>query len=181
MHLEYFQNLSIIILEGNFSFDFTCNVFNQQKNIKFLRICGLRNKIVQKVMSIILEQLSEHKFLNCSFGFRRERFYHDALNYISQKAPRSLWAIEGSISKRFYRLNYKRLVNLITKKYVSQQVFIDLIHKMLYTKGVFTNNLFISHKIIYLQKSLAIGFTLYNIYLHELDLFIVENNIFTKS
>jgi len=179
MHLEYFQNLSIIILKGNFSFDFTCNVSNQQKNIKFLRMCGLRNKIVQKVMSIILEQLSEHKFLNCSFGFRRERFYHDALNYISQKAPRSLWAIEGSISKCFYRLNYKRLVNLITKKYVSQQVFIDLIHKMLYTKGVFTNNLFISYKIIYLQKSLAIDFTLYNIYLHELDLFIVENNIFT--
>jgi hypothetical protein len=178
--LDYFQNLSISIFWGNFNFGFTCNVLKLQGNIKFLRIAGLRNKIVQKGMSVILEQVSEHKFLNCNFGFRRERFSHDALIYISQNVSPGLWAIEGCIPKCFNRLNYKRLVNLISKNYVSQQVFIDLIYKVLKIELVFIKSRFKKHKTLYIQQSSAVSFILYNIYLHELDAFIVESNLFSK-
>jgi len=176
--LEYFQNLSLCIIWGNFNFGFTCNFSKLQRNIKLLRIAGLRNKIVQKGMSVILEQVSEHQFLHCSFGFRRARFSHDALIYISQKVSSRFWAIKGNIS--FIQLNHKRLVNLIIKNYASQQIFIDLIYKMLKTELIFINSLFMRHKKKDKPQSSTVNFILYNIYLHELDVFIVKNNVFTQ-
>jgi len=38
-------------------------------------------------MAVILEQLSEHKFYECNFGFRRGKSTHDALAYIKKKVP----------------------------------------------------------------------------------------------
>lgn len=112
-------------------------------NLEFFHKLSI-DKIVQKGMAVILEELSEHWFLDCSFGFRRGRSCHDAIMYIKRKVPSGMWVIEGDISKCFDRFNHKRIVSLIRKKYVSHQVFIDLLYKALKTKIISINSSFIN-------------------------------------
>lgn len=178
INLDYFQNLAISIIWGNFNFKY--NISLTQKNIRVLRVAGLQNKIVQKGMSIILEQVSEHKFLNCSFGFRRERSAHDALIYLSQNIIPGFWAIEGNIYKWFNRLNSKKITNLIKRKYVSQQVFIDLISKVLKTELVFISRFYFRQINLSIPQNSTVSFILHNIYFHELDIFMIKSTIFTK-
>jgi retron-type reverse transcriptase len=135
-------------------------------------ITDYRDKIVQKGITLILEQLTEHRFLESSFGFPHGRSAHDALYYIRKKIHSGMWAIEGDISKCFDRFNHKRIVSVIRKKYVTLQVFTDLLYKALKSNIVVLNHSLI-HKTSTTESSL-LNSLLYNIYLHELDLFITE-------
>jgi retron-type reverse transcriptase len=143
-----------------------------------LGIADSRDKIVQKGMAVILEELSEHRFDDCSFGLRRGRSCHDALASIKKKVPSGMWAIEGDISKCFDRFNHKRLVSLIKSKYVRQQVFIDLLYKALRAKIISINSSFINK--IGTPQGSVVSPILFNIYLNELDFFINRGELMGK-
>ena len=129
-------------------------------------------------MAVILDVLSEHRFDECSFGSRRGRSAHDALVFIKKKVPSGVWAIEGEINKCFKGFDHKKLVFLIKKKYVSEQVFVDLLYKVLKVKIIRINN-FSINKIGILQSS-VVSPILSNIYLHELDLFINQGELMSR-
>merc|ERR1712060_384693 len=103
---------------------------------------------------------------------------HDALDYIKKKVPFGMWAIEGDISKCFDSFNHKRLVSVVKKKYVSEQVFVDLLYKALESKIISINSSFVN-KIGTLQ-SFVVSPILSNIYLHEFDCFINESEVMKK-
>jgi len=178
--LEFFHKLSIKIPRGEFNFGpiRKVNIPKPQGGVRPLGIADSRDKIVQKGMAVILEELSEHRFLDCSFGFRKGRSCHDAIAYIKRKVPSGMWAIEGDISKCFDRFNHKRIVSLIRKKYVSHQVFIDLLYKALKTRIISINNSFINK--IGTSQGSVVSPILCNIYLHELDVFINKSERFGK-
>ena len=173
----FFDNLAKIIINGSFKFGpiRRVNIPKPQGGTRPLGIADSRDKIVQKGIAVILEKVAEHRFLDCSFGFRRGRSCHMALDFIRKKVPSGLWAIEGDISKCFDRFNHKRLAFLVRKKYVSQQVFIDLIHKALKAKIISINSSFLLK--IGTPQGSVVSPILCNIYLHELDEFIVESAI----
>jgi len=81
INLEFFHKLSINIPKGRFNFGpiRKVDIPKPQGGVRPLGIADSRDKIVQKGMAVILEELSEHRFLNCSFGFRRGRSCHDAI------------------------------------------------------------------------------------------------------
>jgi group II intron reverse transcriptase/maturase len=170
--LEFFEKLSVIVPRGSFRFGpiRRVGIPKSQGGTRFLGIADSRDKIVQKGLAVILEELSEHRFHECSFGSRRNRSCHDALAYTKRKVPSGMWAIEGDINKCFDSFNHKRLVSLIRKKYVSQQVFIDLIYKALKAKIISINSSFINK--IGTPQGSVVSPILSNIYLHELDIFI---------
>ena len=174
--LEFFQKLSTSILRGSFRFGpiRRVGIPKPQGGIRPLEIADPRDKIVQKGLAVILEQVSEHRFLECSHGFRRGKSCQTALAYVSKKVPSGLWAIEGDISKCFDRFNHKRLASLVRKKYVSQQVFIDLIHKALKAKIISINSLFVQK--VGTHQGSVVSPILCNIYLHELDKFVMESS-----
>lgn len=58
-------------------------------------------------MAVILEQLCEYRFHECSFGSCRGKSTHDALTYIEKKVSSGMWAIEGDLSKCFVSFNHK--------------------------------------------------------------------------
>ena len=178
--LDFFNKLSINIPKGNFKFGpiRKAAIPKPQGGLRPLGIADSRDKIVQKGLAVILEELSEHRFLDCSFGFRRGRSYHDAIAFVKRKVPSGMWAIEGDISKCFDRFNHKRLVSLIRKKYVSHQVFIDLLYKALKTKIISINSSFINK--LGTPQGSVVSPILCNIYLHELDIFINENVTLNK-
>lgn len=178
--LEFFHKLSINIPRGNFNFGpiRKVEIPKPQGGLRPLGIADSRDKIVQKGIAVILEELSEHRFLDCSFGFRRGRSCHDAIAYVKRKVPSGNWAMKGDISKCFDRFNHKRLVYLIRKKYVSHQVFIDLIYKALKTKIISISSSFINK--IGTPQGSVVSPILCNIYLHELDIFINESETLDK-
>ena len=179
-NLEFFYNLSINIPKGNFRFDSIRKVdlFKPQSDFKFFGIADYRDKIVQKGIAIILEELSEHRFFNCSFGFRRGRSCHDAITFVKRKVPSGMWSIKADIRKSFDQFNHKRLVSLIRKKYVSHQVFIDLIYKALKTRIISINSSFLNNQGN--SQGYIVSPILCNIYLHELDIFINESVMLNK-
>lgn len=176
--LEFFNNLSMNISRGKFNFGSIMNINTSKLSKRSFGISDYRNEIVQKGIAIILQELSEHRFLDSNFGFRKGKSCHDAIKYIKKKVPSGMWAIEGDISKCFDRFNNKRIVSLICKKYVSHQIFIDLLYKALKTKIILINSSSINK--LDTIKGCVVNRVLFSIYLHELDVFIDKSEILDK-
>jgi group II intron reverse transcriptase/maturase len=180
IELDYFTILAKNIQTGRFRFGPTrkTEITKPGGGSRSLGIADSRDKIVQKGMAIIFEQVADHRFYDSSFGSRRGKSAHDAMSYIRKKVPSGMWAIEGDISKCFDNFDHKRLVSLVRKKYISLQILIDLLYKALKIKIISING---SHmnKIGTPQGS-VVSPILSNIYLHELDVFIHENSSLTK-
>lgn len=92
--------------------------------IRKLGVPSSRDKVIQKVIAMALEEIYEPKFLNSSHGFRPKRGTHSALkSVISWNGTK--WFIEGDISKCFDTLDHHILEQLL-KKEISSKSFIDL-------------------------------------------------------
>ena len=176
--LDFFQKLSNLFSKGRFQFGFTRKVSRVKWQSRTSSLRDFKNKIVQKGMAVILDVLSEHRFDECSFGSRRGRSAHDALVFIKKKVPSGVWAIKGEINKCFKGFDHKRLVFLIKKKYVSEEVFVDLLYKALKLKIIRINNSSINK--IGILQSFVVSPILSNIYLHELDLFINQGGLMSR-
>lgn len=95
-----------------------------------ISILCLRDKIVQQAVVLILEIIYEEDFLGFSYGFRKGRCQHDALDALSVGIYRKKinWVLDLDISKFFdqvdhdwlikflqHRIQDKRIIRLITK------------------------------------------------------------------
>ena len=178
--LEYFNLLAKKIKSGRFLFGPTRKtiIIKPGEGGRPLGIADSRDKIVQKGMAVILEQVADHRFSNASFGFRKGKSAHDAISYIRSKVPSGMWAIDGDISKCFDNFDHKRLVSLIRKKYVDHQIFSDLLYKALKVKIISVEGSFINK--IGTPQGSVVSPILSNIYLHELDLFVLESDFLSK-
>ena len=130
-----------------------------------------RDQIVQKGIQMILEQVAGYKFLECSYSFRQS--CHHAIKDIKLGCHNAVWAIEVDIHKCFDSFDHKRLVSLIRSNYISLQMFLDLLYKALRVKyitlsGPVTNRMGT-------PASSLVSPLLCNIYLHELDQFVMAS------
>lgn len=177
-HFAFFQNLSLSFVTGNFCFGPTraASVCKRNGSSSPLKLTDLKNKIVQQGLAIILEELSRHLFVNNSFGLQKNRSAKDALAFVKKQIYFVRWAIEGNVSQCFDRFKHKRLVSLIKKKYVSDQVFIDLLFKALKMKIIDINS-FLSNRD---AQTSILNPILFNIFLHEFDAFITKGDVIPK-
>ena len=95
-----------------------------------LGIQGPEEKIVQAVVALILEAIYEPRFFDSSYGFRRGRGPHDALDKIDQTYDGMIYAIEGDIKSMFDSVNHHTLINLLEQR-ICDPRFIRLIWKLL--------------------------------------------------
>jgi RNA-directed DNA polymerase len=144
-----------------------------------LGIPGIRDRIVQEALRMILEPIWEADFSERSYGFRPNRSTYDAISYISNRLSdyrgwTYQWVIEGDIASYFDTIPHRRLIKGI-KKRVADRDIRNLIWKFLRAgvmeKGHYSDTLTGTPQGGILSPLLA------NIYLHELDKYMESNHL----
>lgn len=112
----------------------------------------------------------EPVFLNCSHGFRPNRSCHTALAQAKQEFSGARWFIEGDIKGCFDHIDHTVLVGLVNRK-IKDARLIKLLHKFL--KAGYMEDW--RYHITYsgTPQGGIISPILANIYLHELDKFVM--------
>jgi group II intron reverse transcriptase/maturase len=100
-----------------------------------LGIPGIRDRIVQEALRMILEPIWEADFSQRSYGFRPNRSTYDAIAYLSNRLSGNgmssyQWVIEGDITSYFDTIPHRRLIKGI-KKRVADRNIRDLLWKFL--------------------------------------------------
>lgn len=137
-----------------------------------LGIPNFSEKLVQEAVRLILEAIYEPVFEknDTNFGFRAEKSCHDAINSISIKAKAPSFAIEGDIKGAFDNVNHDKLMDILFKR-IKDLRFLNLIYQGL-KSGLINEGVF-EHTIIGTPQGGIASPILFNIYLNELDEFVL--------
>jgi len=136
-----------------------------------LGIPTFTDKLVQEVLRMVLEAVYEPLFLKCSHGFRPKRSCHTALSSIKKEFGGARWFVEGDIKGCFDNIDHPKLIELISKK-VKDARIIQLIYKFL--KAGYLENWQYHKTYSGAPQGGILSPLLSNIYLHELDKFVMH-------
>ena len=145
-----------------------------------LGIPSYQDKIVEGVMSDILNEIYEPIFLDCSYGFRANRDCHQAINALDKIIMKKNinWIVEADIKGFFNNVNHEWLVKFL-EHIIKDKNFIRYIKRFL-KAGIIEDNQYYETETGTPQGGL-ISPILANVYLHYvLDLWF-ELYIKTKS
>ena len=136
-----------------------------------LGIPGIRDRIVQEALRMILEPIWEADFSQRSYGFRPNRSTYDAMTYIGKRLASNggetyQWVIEGDIASYFDTIPHRRL-NKAVKERVADKNIRDLLWKFL-RAGVMYRDDF-QETLTGTPQGGIVSPLLANIYLHQLD------------
>lgn len=102
------------------------------KETRPIGIPTVEDKVLQRAVVMVLEQIYEQDFLDCSYGFRPGRSAHQALDTLWQRlmGMGGGWVVEVDIRKFFDTLDHARLREFLQRR-VSDGVLLRLIGKWL--------------------------------------------------
>lgn len=173
----WLQNISTKIKQGKFLFSPGRKKYIPKPGTADKRPLGIaspKEKIVQKAILLVLESIFEPSFLRNSHGFRPNRGNHTALKMVKSEFHGVPWIIEGDISKCFDEIDHSILLGLLSKR-ISCDKTLTLIKRGL-KAGFIDLGIFTRTKLGTPQGSI-LSPILCNIYLHELDLFLLQLKI----
>ena len=144
---------------------------NNRKKLRPLGIPTFNDKLVQEVLRMILEAVYEPIFLDVSHGFRPKRSCHTALKQLRREFNGTRWFVEGDIKGCFDNINHAVLVGLLSNKIKDARIT-KLIYKFL--KAGYLENWQYHKTYSGTPQGGIISPLLANIYLHELDKFVMK-------
>lgn len=183
-----FKNLSQLqhaVLSGSFQWGTTRRVWipkpllvNTQRPLFLVPV--FQDRLVQEVLRLILEAIFGPEMYPCSHGFRPGHGQHSSVRYIRAWFPSVVWYVEGDIQACFDTIDHDVLMKLIRRR-IKDKKFTNLIQTGL-TSNVLLNGSITQFKTGTPQGS-VLSPTLCNIYLHELDKFMLrlQNRINTPQ
>jgi len=180
MTLEKLRNLALQIKNQNFRFTNIRRKFiekpkrlkpGEQKKFRPLGIPNFTDRIVQEGIRIILESIYEPIFQEneSNYGFRPKRGAHHCIQKLKVYGTGSKFAIEGDIEGAYDNVNHEILKSLLEKQ-ISDKKFINLIY-LGFKAGILENNK-VSNSITGVPQGGLASPILFNIYMHEFDMFI---------
>lgn len=120
---------------------------------------------------MILEAIYEPLFLDCSHGFRPKRSCHTALDKLKYQFGGVRWFVEGDIKGCFDNINHDALVGFIGSK-VKDARIVKLVYKFL--KAGYLEDWDYHKTYSGTPQGGILSPLLANIYLHELDKFVMQ-------
>ena len=144
---------------------------NNRKKLRPLGIPTFTDKLVQEVLRMILEAVYEPIFLDVSHGFRPKRSCHTAIKQLRREFNGTRWFVEGDIKGCFDNINHAVLVGLLNNKIKDARIT-KLIYKFL--KAGYLENWQYHKTYSGTPQGGIISPLLANIYLHELDKFVMK-------
>lgn len=142
-----------------------------RKKLRPLGIPTFTDKLVQEALRMILEAVYEPVFLNVSHGFRPKRSCHTALKQLRREFNGTRWFVEGDIRGCFDNIDHAVLVGLLNHKIKDARIT-KLIYKFL--KAGYLENWQYHKTYSGTPQGGIISPLLANIYLHELDKFVMK-------
>lgn len=136
-----------------------------------LGIPSANDKLVQEVVRMLLESIYEPTFSKFSHGFRPGRSCHTALAQIQHNFTGVKWFIEGDIKAYFDTIDHHVLVNILRRR-ITDEDFLALIWKFL--KAGYLDQWQLHGTYSGAPQGSGLSPVLANLYLHELDQFMVE-------
>lgn len=144
---------------------------NNRKKLRPLGIPTFTDKLVQEVLRMILGAVYEPIFLDVSHGFRPKRSCHTALKQLRREFNGTRWLVEGDIKGCFDNINHAVLVGLLNNKIKDARIT-KLIYKFL--KAGYLEDWQYHKTYSGTPQGGIISPLLANIYLHELDKFVMK-------
>lgn len=141
------------------------------KKTRPLGIPTFTDKLVQEALRMVLEAVYEPIFLNVSHGFRPKRGCHTALSMLKKYFNGSRWFVEGDIRGCFDNINHTVLIRLINEKIKDARI-IKLIYKFL--KAGYLEDWQYHKTYSGTPQGGILSPLLSNIYLHELDKYVMK-------
>lgn len=141
-----------------------------------LGIPHFNDKIVQEAIRLVLNAIYDPIFeiTNYNHGFRPNKSTHTAVHHILYKIQGLNTAIEGDIKGAYPNINYNTLLKILSKR-ISDKKLLKLIWKYL-NAGLFnTETKSYAPTDLGVPQGQIASPILFNIYMYEFDMFILEN------
>lgn len=138
-----------------------------------------REKIVQKAIQMVVQELFEPRFSNTSHGFRLGRGYHTALQMVDQNFRGGKWVIEADITKCFDTIPHHKLLAVLSRSITCTKT-LALIGSSL-KAGYVCMGLKVQDKIVGTPQGSILSPLLCNIFMHELDMFMEQLTVQHKQ
>lgn len=155
-----------------------------------LGIPAVKDRVIQQSLAQALSDIYEPHFSDCSYGFRKGRSQHDAMNKVLEYLNDGYeWVIDLDIEKYFDTVNHDKLVSILRER-VKDDITLHLIRSIL-KSGIMEDGL-VSPSEEGVPQGSPVSCVLSNIYLDKFDKelearglrfvrFADDVNIFVKS
>lgn len=177
---EWFKNAASRLKSGTYEFSPSRRINISKKGSSKLRpltIGNPRNKIIQKAIQLVLEEIYENKeklFLDVSHGFRPNRSCHTALQQIKHTWTAIPWFITIDIKDAFGTIHRNILISRLKLKVRDQRLF-EILSKLLQANIISPTDIW--NESYGIPQGNILSPILSNIYFHDLDVYIEKEII----
>lgn len=169
---DWFVKLADSIKRGQHNFSPIRVLVQERKDkIRPLGVGSPRDKIVQKALAVILEQIWEPEFLNSSHGFRPRRSVHTALGELYIKGGNYSWVIQGDITGCFDSIPHDIIMRCVSERIACART-LELITKAIEIRIQDGDSNRISKNLIGTPQGSVLSPILANIVLHKFDCYM---------
>lgn len=145
----------------------------ENKKLQPLGVPTPNDKLVQEVIRMVLEAIYEPIFNYRSFGFRKGKGVHDALEYVEKQFRWADWIIKGDIKNAYPTIDHNKLCEILSQR-IKDERFMRLLRKSL--KGGVYDHPNLTYSKIGVPQGNIVSPILTNIYFNELDEWVAQKS-----